>query len=48
MSPGRVVKGFLRVHAGFAVVRINSFGKAYPRGASADVIELLRRRLRKG
>ncbi|CAD5244814.1 hypothetical protein [Thermococcus camini] len=47
MSLGRVVKGFLRVHAGFAVVRVNSLGKVYPRGTSVEVLELLHRRFGK-
>jgi hypothetical protein len=42
------VKGLVRIHAGFAIVRINSLGKVYPSKTSVDVLEVLRRRLGKG
>ena len=41
----RIVGGLVRVHGGFAIVRINSLGKVYPAKTNVNVLELLRRRL---
>ncbi|WP_167893805.1 hypothetical protein [Thermococcus sp. M36] len=47
MDLRRAVKGLVRAHAGFAIVRVNSLGKVYPEKTSVDVLEVLRRRLGK-
>ena len=47
MNLRRAVKGLLRINAGFSIIRVNSFGKIYPRKTSVDVLELRRRKLRK-
>ncbi|WP_258083851.1 hypothetical protein [Thermococcus thermotolerans] len=47
MNLRRAVKGLLRINAGFAIVRVNSLGKVYPRKTSVDVLELRRRKLMK-
>ncbi len=47
MDLKRAVKGLLRINAGFAIVRVNSLGKIYPKKTSVDVLELRRRKLRK-
>jgi len=45
MNLGRAVRGLLRIHAGFAIVRINSLGQVYPGKTSFDVLEAVSRKL---
>ena len=47
MNLRRIVGGLVRVHVGFALVRVNSLGKVYPAKTNVNVFELLHRRLKK-
>ena len=43
----RILRGAVRVHAGFAVVRIRSLGRVWPKKMDVDLIESAERRLRR-
>ncbi|WP_167904533.1 hypothetical protein [Thermococcus sp. JdF3] len=43
ITPRNLLKGTVRIHAGFALIRINSLGLAYPRRTNANITERLRR-----
>ncbi|WP_167889592.1 hypothetical protein [Thermococcus sp. 18S1] len=37
-------RGIIRVHAGFAVIRVNSLGIIYPKRTNANIAKRLRRK----
>ena len=39
MEWGRLLKGLVRVHAGFSIVRVNSLGLRYPKKTNADLLD---------
>ncbi|WP_157868109.1 hypothetical protein [Pyrococcus abyssi] len=34
----RLLKGLIRIHAGFSIIRINSLGIRYPKGTDVDLL----------
>ncbi len=43
----RILRGTVRIHAGFAVVRIHSLGRVWPKKMDVDPIESAEKRLRR-
>ncbi|WP_157727183.1 hypothetical protein [Thermococcus profundus] len=44
ISIKRVLRGILRINAGFAVVRIRSLGIVWPKKTDVDLIETMERK----